>query len=190
MLSEVNPMSHSSRLEVLQIKRDQLKAGLAEIGDMRPGSLVGRFRKCGKPACHCVEKDAPGHGPCCSLTHAVEGKTVTRIIPKGAAVERSRQQMAGYHRFRDLVREQRAHECLLFFIPGNEHAIEQGQAALELCGIFSQPPNTGCTTVRRAKRPCFEAFRRAEALPTGLHLAAIGFSKLARLVCKRFSVSR
>ena len=142
-------MSHSSRLEVLEIKRDQLKAGLAEIGDMRPGSLVGPFRKCGKPACHCMEKDAPGHGPCCSLTHAVEGKTVTRIIPKGAAVERSRQQIAGYHRFRDLVREQRAHECLLFFIPGNERAIEQGQAALELCGIFSQPPNTGCNRTAR-----------------------------------------
>ena len=63
-------MSHSSRLEVLEIKRDQLKAGLAEIGDMRPGSLVGPFRKCGNPACHCMEKDAPGHGPCCSLTHA------------------------------------------------------------------------------------------------------------------------
>jgi hypothetical protein len=105
MLSEVNPMSHSSRLEVLQIKRDQLKAGLVEIGDMRPGSLVGRFRKCGKPACHCAEKDAPGQGPCYSLTHAVEGKTVTRIIPKGAALEHTRQQIAEYHRFRDLVRE-------------------------------------------------------------------------------------
>ncbi len=98
-------MSHPSQLEVLQGKREQLKARLVEIGDMRPGSLVERFRKCGKPACHCAEKDAPGHGPCYSLTHAVEGKTVTRVIPKGAAVEHTRQQIAEYHRFRDLVRE-------------------------------------------------------------------------------------
>ena len=98
-------MSHPTHLEVLQVKRDQLKARLVEISDMRPGSLVERFRKCGKRACHCAEKDAPGHGPCYSLTHAVEGKTVTRIIPKGAAVERTRQQIAEYHRFRDLVRE-------------------------------------------------------------------------------------
>src|ERR1035441_8205011 len=77
MLSEVNLMSHSSRLEVLQIKRDQLKARLVEIGEMRPGSLVERFRKCGKPTCHCAEKNAPGHGPCYSLTHAVAGKTET-----------------------------------------------------------------------------------------------------------------
>jgi hypothetical protein len=98
-------MSHPSQLEILQIKRDQLKARLVEIGDMRPGSLVERFRKCGKPTCHCAEKDAPGHGPCYSLTHAVAGKTVTRIIPKGAAVERTRQQIAEYQRFRQLVRE-------------------------------------------------------------------------------------
>jgi hypothetical protein len=98
-------MSHPSQIEVLQIKRDQLKARLVEIGDMRPGSLVERFRKCGKPGCRCAQKDAPGHGPCYSLTHAVEGKTVTRIIPRGVAVEHARQQLAEYHRFRDLVRE-------------------------------------------------------------------------------------
>ena len=98
-------MSHPSQLEVLQLKRDQLKARLVEIGDMRPGSLVERFRKCGKPTCHCAQQDAVGHGPCYSLTRAVEGKTVTRIIPKGVAVEHTRQQIAEYQRFRGLVRE-------------------------------------------------------------------------------------
>lgn len=98
-------MSHPSQLEVLQVQRDQLKARLGEIRDMRPGSLVERFRKCGKPACRCAKKDAPGHGPCYSLTHALAGKTVTRIIPKGVAVARTRQQIAEYHRFRQLVRE-------------------------------------------------------------------------------------
>ncbi|HUI56749.1 MAG TPA: DUF6788 family protein [Bryobacteraceae bacterium] len=98
-------MSHPSQLEVLQAQRVQLKARLVALGDMRPGSLVERFRKCGKPACRCAEKDAPGHGPCYSLTHAVAGKTLTRVIPKGAAVEHTRQQIAEYHRFRGLVRE-------------------------------------------------------------------------------------
>lgn len=98
-------MPHPSQLDVLQSKRDQLKVRLAEMGDMRPGSLVERFRKCGRPTCHCAEKKSPGHGPCYSLTHSVEGKTVTRIIPQGAAVERAREQIAEYHRFRHLVRE-------------------------------------------------------------------------------------
>jgi hypothetical protein len=35
----------------------------------------------------------------------VRGKTVTRIIPKGAAVEQTLTQIAEYHRFRDLVRQ-------------------------------------------------------------------------------------
>jgi hypothetical protein len=98
-------MSLTSRLDALLIQRDQLKAKLAATGDMRPGSLVARFRKCGKPSCHCAQKDSPGHGPSYSLTHPVDGKTVTRIIPKGEAVECTRQQIAEYRRFRALVRQ-------------------------------------------------------------------------------------
>jgi hypothetical protein len=75
------------------------------MGDMRPGSLTERYRKCGKPSCRCARKGAPGHGPSYSLTHPVKGKTVTRIIPTGPAVERTRRQIAEYQRFRAVVRE-------------------------------------------------------------------------------------
>lgn len=95
----------SLTLEAWQRKRDQLKAQLAALGDMRPGSLVERYRKCGKPSCHCAPKDARGHGPSYSLTHGVRGKTVTRIIPKGPAVEQARAQIAEYRHFRQLVRQ-------------------------------------------------------------------------------------
>jgi hypothetical protein len=47
-------------LNALHQKREQLKAGLAQISDLRPGSLTARFRKCGKPNCHCAQKDSPG----------------------------------------------------------------------------------------------------------------------------------
>jgi hypothetical protein len=90
--------------QVLLMQRDQLKAQLAAIGDMRPGSLVPRFRKCGKPSCHCAKKGDPGHGPSYSLTHAVAGKTVTHVIPAGA-VERTREQLEEYHRFRQLLQQ-------------------------------------------------------------------------------------
>jgi len=92
-------------LEALQLKRDQIKLQLSQVGDMRPGSLVERYRRCGKPSCHCAQKGAPGHGPSYSLTHAVRGKTVTHIIPKGPGVERTLAQIAAYRRFRDLVRQ-------------------------------------------------------------------------------------
>jgi len=98
-------MPISPDLHALQLQRDQLKSQLSQIGEMRPGSLVARFRKCGKPACHCAKKGSKGHGPCYSLTRPMAGKTVTRIIPAGPAVEQTRQQVEEYHRFRQLVQQ-------------------------------------------------------------------------------------
>lgn len=95
----------TAAIEILLLKREHLKAELNQVGDMRPGSLVERYRKCGKPSCHCARKNAPGHGPSYSLTHPVKGKTVTKIIPQGPAVERTRDQIAEYQRFRALMQE-------------------------------------------------------------------------------------
>jgi uncharacterized protein DUF6788 len=97
-------MSKPPTLEELEKSRERLREKLATAAEMRPGSLVGRYRRCGKASCHCASKGAPGHGPSWSLTRVVEGKTVTRIIPE-SAVERTRQQIAEYRAFRDLSRE-------------------------------------------------------------------------------------
>src|SRR5580700_8651548 len=102
---QVINMPIPSDLDALVLKRDQLKSQLAQIGEMRPGSLVARFRKCGKPSCRCAKKGAPAHGPSYSLTHPVAGKTVTRIIPAGPALEQTRLQLQEYHRFRELVQQ-------------------------------------------------------------------------------------
>ena len=92
-------------LERLESKRERLKNELFQVGDMRPGSLVGRFRKCGKARCHCAQPASEDHGPSWSLTRAVEGKTVTKVIPPGSAVEQTKAQIAEHRRFRKLVRE-------------------------------------------------------------------------------------
>src|SRR6267143_2015287 len=97
------PMTIS--LKALRDKRVQLTASVAHIDDLRPGFLTARFRKCGKPNCHCAQKDSPGHGPSYSLTHASAGKTITQVIPQGPAVDRTRAQIAEYRRFRKLVQE-------------------------------------------------------------------------------------
>jgi hypothetical protein len=89
----------------LEHRRARVRASLAAVGDLRPGSLVGRYRKCGKPGCHCAQAGALGHGPSWSLTRAVDGKTVTQVIPGGPAVARTQAQLAEYRRFRHLTRE-------------------------------------------------------------------------------------
>lgn len=98
-------MPNTPDLETLLLQRDQLKDRISQIGEMRPGSLVARFRKCGRPTCHCAKKGAKGHGPCYSLTHAVSGKTCTHVIPLGPAVDLTRQQVEEYRRFRELVQQ-------------------------------------------------------------------------------------
>src|ERR1700721_4407996 len=92
-------------LQALLDKRHQLATSLAHVEDLRPGFLTARFRKCGKPNCHCAQKDSPGHGPSYSLTHASGGKTITQVIPQGPAVDRTRAQIAEYRRFRKLVQD-------------------------------------------------------------------------------------
>ena len=92
-------------VEGFEQRRKELKGELASLGDMRPGSLVERYRKCGSSGCHCAKQDSPGHGPYWSLTREVDGKTITKVIPAGTAVERTRAQIAEYRRFRRLMRE-------------------------------------------------------------------------------------
>src|SRR5437773_2617326 len=92
----------SETSEQLEKRRSELKERLVELGDMRPGSLVERYRRCGKPACHCASRNATGHGPSWSLTRGVAGKTVTKIIPP-TAVEQTRRQFDDYHAFRLLI---------------------------------------------------------------------------------------
>jgi len=66
-------------LQALRDRRDQLAASLARVDDLRPGFLTARFRKCGKPNCHCAQKDSPGH-----VVYLIIGlgKTVTQVIPR------------------------------------------------------------------------------------------------------------
>lgn len=98
MVSKLESLTETER------RRDEVRAALAAIGDMRPGALVGRYRRCGKSACHCAQPGDRGHGPSWSLTRVVGGKTLTKIIAP-AAVKRTQEQIAEHRRFRELARE-------------------------------------------------------------------------------------
>lgn len=89
----------------LQAQRSKLLAAIADLDDMRPGSIVGAVRRCGKPTCHCAQADDPGHGPSLRITHKRRGKTVTEALPTGAAVRKAEREIAEFRRFQQLSEE-------------------------------------------------------------------------------------
>lgn len=94
---------YGAPLQQLESQIRYLKAQIAAVGEMCPGSLAQRCRKCGKPACHCARRGAQDHGPDWVLTRQVQGKTVIKAVPEGAAVEQPPSQIEQYRRFPDLA---------------------------------------------------------------------------------------
>jgi hypothetical protein len=92
-------------LAALRSRRDAIKLEIGELGDLRPGSLVERYRRCGKAGCRCMRAGERGHGPAWSLTRSLSGRTVTRLVPAGEAVDLTRAHLAEYRRLRRLLQE-------------------------------------------------------------------------------------
>ena len=92
-------------LSALETRRGELLRSIAELKDMRPGSIVGAVFRCGKPSCHCAQPDDPGHGPNLRLTHKVRGKTVTEALSTPAAVRKAEQEIAEFRHYRQLSQE-------------------------------------------------------------------------------------
>ena len=91
-------------LDGLVARRPELLDEIAAVGDLRPGSLKARFRKCGKPNCHCAADGHPGHGPQWSVSRVVKGKMHSRAVPPWA-LDEARGQVEECHRLRRLTAE-------------------------------------------------------------------------------------
>ena len=88
----------------LELHRSQLVAQLSRLGDLRPGSVTGIVRRCGKPTCHCAQPDDPGHGPTLRLTYKVQGKTISEALPTPASVRKVEREIAEFRKFQELSR--------------------------------------------------------------------------------------
>lgn len=90
-------------IEELEGRRAGVLKEIAEVGDMRRGSIAERYRQCGKHPCCCEQADHPGHGPYYSLTVKAEGTTATRHVTAGAELAKVQREIAAFRRFQDLV---------------------------------------------------------------------------------------
>ncbi len=89
----------------LESRRADLLGSLSSLGDLRPGSIVGAIRRCGKPTCHCAQPDDPGHGPSLRLTHKRNGKTITEALSTPAAVRKAEREVAEFRKFQEFGHE-------------------------------------------------------------------------------------
>ena len=86
----------------LENRRGTVQRQIAQLGDMRSGSITGTGGRCGNPNCHCHRADDPGHGPYYRLTRKVNGKTVTKTFPSPSSLAKAQREVAECQRFRQL----------------------------------------------------------------------------------------
>jgi hypothetical protein len=92
----------SDSLADLEARRAAVQMQIAQLGDMRSGSITGTGGRCGNPNCHCHRAGDPGHGPYHRLTRKVNGKTVTETFSSPASLAKAQREVTECQRFRDL----------------------------------------------------------------------------------------
>jgi len=86
----------------LESRRAVVQSQIAQLGDMRSGSITGTSGRCGNPNCHCHRAGDPGHGPYFRLTRKVKGKTVTETFASPASLAKAQREVAECQHFRKL----------------------------------------------------------------------------------------
>lgn len=97
--------STAEPLALLESRRAELLQTLANLKDMRPGSVAGAVFRCGKPRYHCARPEDPDHGPNPRLTYKWHGKTVPEALPTPAAVRKAEREIAEFRDYQRLGRE-------------------------------------------------------------------------------------
>src|SRR5271169_3353643 len=92
----------SDSLIDLEGRRATVQGQIAQLGDMRSGSITGTGGRCGNANCHCHRAGDPGHGPYYRLTRKVDGKTVTTTFSTPASLAKAQREVAERQRFREL----------------------------------------------------------------------------------------
>ena len=85
-------------------RRKEIAQQIAELGDLRAGSITTTSGRCGKPACRCHQPGHPAHGPNLRLTYKVAAKTVSESLPTPAAIHKVEREVAEFRKFQRLSR--------------------------------------------------------------------------------------
>jgi uncharacterized protein DUF6788 len=78
-------------------RRAALAAALPRFAEVVRGSLVTRYRRCGKPTCHCVT--TRGHGPAHYLVVTLKPGKTEQILLSAEMLPVARQFLENYNRW-------------------------------------------------------------------------------------------
>jgi hypothetical protein len=96
-------MNATASIHNLEQRIQQMKAELAALGEMRPGSLSQQYNVCGKPNCRCKDPQNPHrHGPYYQLSWVHRGQSTTQFI-RPPLLPQVRAQITAYNKFRKLT---------------------------------------------------------------------------------------
>ncbi len=89
-------MTHS--LADFEQRRQAIAQQVAQLGDLRAGSITSTSGRCGKPGCRCHQPGQPVHGPNLRLTYKVDGKRVSESLPSPAAIHKAEREVAEFRK--------------------------------------------------------------------------------------------
>jgi len=87
----------------LRRRRQTLLRRLPPLQAILRGSLIERYKRCGKPGCKCA--DGPGHGPKYYLSVSYPGLRPQMDYVPQEYYEQINEFIANYHRARELLEE-------------------------------------------------------------------------------------
>ena len=70
------------RKRLLEDQIRAIKRELAQLTDLRPGSITRQYNVCGSPGCRCKATPPQKHGPYYHLSFTRNGKGGTRLVRK------------------------------------------------------------------------------------------------------------
>jgi hypothetical protein len=87
----------SGQAKYLLAQRERLTSGLPSFAQIVRGSLVTRYRRCGKPTCHC--RKSRGHGPAHYLVVTLKPGKTEQILLSEEMLPVARQFLDNYKRW-------------------------------------------------------------------------------------------
>ena len=89
-------------IQSLEERIEKIKRQLAQLGDLRPGSLSKQYNVCGNPNCKCKATPPKKHGPYYQLSLTRKGRSRSRFVRKqDVAIVRA--QLRNYAKLRKLT---------------------------------------------------------------------------------------